>query len=157
MTAPELRVTVQNVARLAGTPGKAEIGRWVAAAAGPEARGEITVRIVDEAESAALNSRYRERSGPTNVLSFGGDTDLPASVDELPPLGDLVVCAAIVAREAREQRKTPAAHWAHIVIHGTLHLMGYDHETEPEAARMEARERMLLAGFSIADPYAPIE
>ena len=157
MTGRHLHVTVQNVAKLDGTPGKAQIARWVAAAAGPDARGEITVRIVDEAESADLNTRYRDRAGPTNVLAFGGDADLPAIDGELPPLGDLVVCAAVVLREAAEQRKPAAAHWCHIVIHGSLHLFGYDHGSELQAAVMETRERELLAGFKIADPYAPID
>jgi len=114
----------------------------------------VTLRIVAEPESAELNRRYRGRNYATNVLSFRPADDWPVLEGELTPLGDLVVCAAVVEREAREQGKPPAAHWAHIVIHGALHLTGHDHQTDDEAARMEARERELVAGFGFADPYA---
>ena len=117
--------------------------------------GELTIRVVGEAESAELNERYRHKRGPTNVLAFPSEP-LPAegAEDELLPLGDLVICAPVVAREAAEQGKTLEAHWAHIVIHGALHLVGYDHETDAEAGEMEGRERELLAALGIADPYA---
>ena len=114
--------------------------------------GELTVRIVGAQESAVLNGKYRDKRGPTNVLAFPSDApDLPGA--ELLPLGDLVICAEIVAREAAEQGKPLEAHWAHIVIHGALHLFGYDHETDADAQRMEQRERELLAQLGFSDPY----
>ncbi len=112
--------------------------------------GELTVRIVDGAEAAELNRRYRGRSGPTNVLSFPFD-GMPGV--DLPLLGDIVVCAPVVVREAREQGKPERAHWAHIVVHGVLHLLGYDH-VEPEQARiMEGLEKQILGKLGIPDPY----
>ena len=109
------------------------------------------MRIVDEAEGRALNARWRGRDYATNVLSF--PAELPPGV-ALPLLGDLVVCAPVVAREAAEQGKPEADHWAHLVIHGTLHLLGFDHESESDAVVMEGLERELLAGLGIGDPYA---
>lgn len=126
--------------------------RWVGAAlAGRRETAELTVRIVDEAEGRALNARWRGRDYATNVLSF--PAELPPGV-ALPLLGDLVVCAPVVAREAAEQGKPEADHWAHLVIHGTLHLLGFDHESESDAVVMEGLERELLAGLGIGDPYA---
>jgi probable rRNA maturation factor len=130
--------------------------RWARAALGGAARGELTIRIVDETESADLNARFRHKPGPTNVLSFPASLpgDAPAALDPAEcALGDLVVCAPVVLREAAEQGKPAEAHWAHIVMHGALHLSGYDHETDAEAAVMEARERDLLAAFGFGDPY----
>lgn len=126
--------------------------RWVGAAlAGRRETAELTVRIVDEAEGRALNARWRGRDYATNVLSF--PAELPPGV-ALPLLGDLVVCAPVVAREAAEQGKAETDHWAHLVVHGTLHLLGFDHERETDAALMEGLERELLAGLGIGDPYA---
>jgi probable rRNA maturation factor len=126
--------------------------RWVGAAlAGRRETAELTVRIVDEAEGRALNARWRGRDYATNVLSF--PAELPPGV-ALPLLGDLVVCAPVVAREAAEQGKAEADHWAHLVVHGTLHLLGFDHESESDAVVMEGLERELLAGLGIGDPYA---
>jgi probable rRNA maturation factor len=113
----------------------------------------LSIRIVGEEESAALNGRYRGRHGPTNVLSFAG-TELPdAGPNETRLLGDLVLCAPVIAREAQEQGKSLDAHWAHIALHGTLHLLGYDHETDAEARLMERREADLLAALGFDDPY----
>ena len=147
-------VTVQNVAGGAGVPAPAEIRKWARAALTADVRGELTVRIVGEHESAELNARYRGKAGPTNVLSFRAESPPLAAVDELLPYGDVVICAEVVAREAREQGKRPAAHWAHMVIHGALHLQGYDHENRREAGIMEARERALLDELGFPDPYS---
>ncbi|GFZ81379.1 hypothetical protein GCM10011403_25780 [Pseudohongiella nitratireducens] len=115
---------------------------------------EISVRIVSEAESAELNSQYRNKANPTNVLSF--PSDLPASVATLLdtlPLGDLVICQAVVSREAGEQNKSLSDHWAHMVIHGVLHLLGFDHQNDSDAEQMENLEIDILKSLNIADPY----
>jgi probable rRNA maturation factor len=149
-------VSVQNASRRASVPKPAELKRWARSALAAEVRGELTVRIVDEGESADLNLRYRGKKGATNVLSFParGAEAPPAAVGELLPFGDVVICAEVVEREAREQGKEPAAHWAHMVVHGALHLQGYDHENVREASIMEARERALLAELGFPDPYS---
>jgi probable rRNA maturation factor len=152
--ATRVDVIVQSAVRDASVPSAAEIRRWVRVAASPGIDGEITVRIVDIGESAALNERYRGRAGPTNVLSFEAPAELPELDGERRPLGDIVVCAPVIAAEADARSAAADAHWAHIVIHGTLHLMGYDHETAPEARVMEARERELLGELGFPDPYA---
>ena len=153
MTRSRLAVAVQNAAAGARVPARTDIRRWVGAAL-RGASGEVTVRIVAAEESAALNSRYRGKRGATNVLSFPVGVQ-PALPEPSPgPLGDLVICADVLEREAGEQGKTPEAHWAHIVMHGALHLCGYDHDTAARAAVMEARERELLAEFGFPDPYA---
>jgi probable rRNA maturation factor len=151
LTSDRLELSVQNVAHDMAAPPPEFIERCVRRAlAGIQ--GEIVVRIVGEAESASLNERYRGKQGPTNVLAFpAGDTIAP--VPEPRPLGDIVICGPVVAREADEQQKPLQEHWAHIVIHGCLHLCGYDHELESEAEQMESRERALLSEFGIPDPY----
>ena len=111
----------------------------------------MTVRVVDEAESAALNHRYRRRAGATNVLAFSFDAqELPS----LRILGDVVVCAPVAVREARERSTRLDAHWAHLVVHGTLHLLGYDHDEPGPAREMETLEREILDGLGYPDPYA---
>jgi len=146
---PEL--SVQYAAIESGAPSRDFIEACVRSALA-DLDGELVVRIVDESESAMLNERYRGKSGATNVLAFpAGETLAPDS--EPKPLGDIVICAAVVAREAEEQGKVPEAHWAHIVIHGCLHLGGYDHLADLTAQQMEARERVLLARLGIGDPY----
>jgi probable rRNA maturation factor len=114
------------------------------------AQAELTIRVVDKPESQQLNREYRQKDKPTNVLSF--PADLPDFVD-LPLLGDLIVCAPVVAQEAAEQQKKLNAHWTHMVVHGTLHLLGYDHIDENDANRMEAIETDVLATMNIACPY----
>ncbi len=111
---------------------------------------ELTIRIVDEPEISELNQNYRHKSGSTNVLSF--PADIPAIIDS-PLLGDLVICATVVAREAEQQHKSLPAHWAHMVVHGTLHLLGYDHIEDGDAEQMEALEVHILAALNIANPY----
>ena len=134
-----------------GVPAAGQLRKWASAARG-RARGEVTVRIVGPAESRALNRRYRKKDRPTNVLSFPYDDPAP---DRKRVLGDVVICAAVVNREAREQGKRPAAHWAHMVVHGVLHLRGYDHIRPADAKVMEGRERAILARLSFPDPYQP--
>lgn len=132
-------------------PSPAAIRRWVShALQGGKDDVELVVRIVDEAEMTALNQRYRGKSGATNVLSFPYEP-LPGVSSGL--LGDVVVCAPVVAEEAIRQGKSLEAHWAHLVMHGVLHLQGYDHHHERDANRMEALETRLLAGLGFADPY----
>lgn len=115
---------------------------------------QITVRIVDTGESHQLNASYRGRNQPTNILSFAYRRDeLPNQPDSLPVLGDLVICADIVRQEARHRKCTENAHWAHLTIHGMLHLMGYDHTSEQQAREMEALEIQLLEQLDIHNPY----
>ncbi|EGG95046.1 A heat shock protein involved in translation [gamma proteobacterium IMCC1989] len=113
-------------------------------------QAELTIRLVDEPESQQLNNDYRQKDKPTNVLSF--PADLPDIVD-LPLLGDLIICAPVVIKEAEEQQKPLQSHWAHMVVHGTLHLLGYDHIDENDANIMEAIETDVLAAMGIACPY----
>lgn len=113
---------------------------------------ELTIRIVDEDEGQQLNLDWRGKDYATNVLSFVAD--IPPGLLDIPLLGDLVICAPVVMREAAEQDKSLAAHWAHLVIHGCLHLQGYDHIEDEEAEAMEALERQLLAQLGYPDPYA---
>ncbi|GGZ54332.1 endoribonuclease YbeY [Lysobacter xinjiangensis] len=148
-------VTVTYAAARKGVPSSASFRKWVAAAlADRDAPAEMAIRIVGPDEGRKLNRTYRGKDYATNVLSFPAELPegLPEDV-ELPLLGDLVICAEVVAREAAEQGKRPADHWAHLVVHGTLHLLGWDHEADDEAEAMEAREREILAGLGIADPY----
>jgi probable rRNA maturation factor len=147
-------VTVQNAGGAAAVPAPADLRKWARAALTADVRGELTVRIVDERESAELNGRYRGKAGPTNVLSFRAESPDLEAHDELLPYGDVVICAEVVAREAREQGKPLAAHWAHMVVHGALHLQGYDHENSRDAGIMEARERALLNELGFPDPYS---
>lgn len=119
------------------------------------ADSEMTIRLVDEAEGRELNHTYRHKDYATNVLSF--PADVPDDLLDIPLLGDLVICVAVVEREAAEQGKSLEAHWAHLVIHGCLHLLGYDHIEDDEAEEMEALERTLLAELGHPDPYADDE
>jgi probable rRNA maturation factor len=147
-------VTVQNATKGEGVPPPAELRKWARAALTANVRGELTVRIVGEQESAELNARYRGKAGPTNVLSFRAEAQRVEAHDELLPYGDVVICAEVVAREAREQGKALAAHWAHMVVHGALHLQGYDHENRRDAGIMEDRERVVLNELGFPDPYS---
>lgn len=134
-----------------GLPTAEQIEQWATAAVQPKSdEVEMTVRIVDEAESHALNLNYRGKDRPTNVLSF--PFECPDEV-ELPLLGDLVICRQVVEREAQEQDKPVMAHWAHMVVHGSLHLLGYDHIEDDEAEKMESLEIQIMTGLGFADPY----
>ena len=135
-------IHIQRQVPARGIPVAASLRAWARAALGTT-RGEMTVRIVGNAESRALNQRYRGKDKPTNVLSFPYEG----------LLGDLVICAPVEAREAREQHKSPRAHWAHMVVHGVLHLLGFDHIKNADALRMESRERAILDRFGFPDPY----
>jgi probable rRNA maturation factor len=150
---PEITVHVGYALPRKGLPAAASVRRWVAAAlAGHRRAVELSVRYVDSDEGRALNRDYRGRDYATNVLSF--PAELPPSVRS-PLLGDLVVCAPVVALEALGQDKPLAAHHAHLVVHGVLHLLGMDHErSEADAEAMEARERRILARLGLPDPYA---
>lgn len=140
---PELSLAVQYATDGEGIPTRPQVRKWVKAAL--EGTAEITVRFVDEPEGRELNRDFRKKDYATNVLSFVYEAE--------PVQGDLVICAPVVAREAREQRKTLEAHYAHLVVHGTLHLQGYDHENDAEAQVMEARESEIVIKLGYPDPY----
>ena len=144
---PELALSVQYATDAEGLPTRAQVRRWVSAAL--EKYAEITVRFVNEAEGRELNRDYRGKDYATNVLSFVYEAE--------PVQGDLVICAPVVAREAQEQGKTLEAHFAHLVVHGTLHLQGYDHENDAEAQVMEARESEIVTRMKYPDPYIAAE
>jgi len=151
-TARELLVEVRSNVRC-GAPSNLRISRWARAAAGARGRNaELALRIVGAAEGRRLNLLWRGRDYATNVLSFPAPAGTRGSL-AARSLGDIVICAPIVAREARQQDKRLDHHWAHLVVHGVLHLLGYDHENVPDAERMERRERRVLADFGIPDPY----
>jgi probable rRNA maturation factor len=142
---------IQHAVMHPGCPDDAQLKAWCEAVLRRlGAVGDVTLRIVSEQESRALNARFRAKDAPTNVLSF------PMSVPEHTGetlLGDIVICAPLVAREAREQGKSERAHWAHLVVHGLLHLLGYDHIDAADAQVMESLELALLAEFEIPNPY----
>ncbi len=142
-------INVQRRVTAAGIPAPSTLRAWAMAALEGATPGEITIRVVAEEESAALNGKFRHKPYPTNVLSFPYEAEAPSE----QVLGDLVICAPVVAREATEQNKEAHAHWAHMVVHGVLHLLGHDHIQEEEAERMEAKERQILARLGFADPY----
>ena len=150
-----LDVAVSYALPRAGLPAANSFRKWVAAALDGRIReADLAVRLVDAREGRSLNRHYRGKDYATNVLSF--PAELPEGLPEgvtFPLLGDLVLCAPVVAREAREQRKSLAAHYAHLTVHGALHLLGWNHEDEREAECMEALEREILAGMGIDDPY----
>ncbi|WP_414717612.1 rRNA maturation RNase YbeY [Steroidobacter sp.] len=150
-----------------GVPHARSLNRWAQAACAhhaPRGEGELalTIRIVGAAESRRLNRTWRSKDKPTNVLSFPaaplapGDKGVPSrfSTNRFSELGDLAICAPVVAREAREQAKPAQAHWAHMVVHGVLHLLGFDHENDRDASVMEAREVKILAQLGYDNPYA---
>ncbi len=147
----ELDIGVSYALPRRGLPAATSFRRWATVALqGRVKRADLALRIVDEREGRALNRHYRGKDYATNVLSF--PADLPEGV-ELPILGDIVLCAPVVAREAREQGKALHHHYAHLTVHGVLHLLGFDHEDEREAEAMELLERQILASLGIDDPY----
>jgi probable rRNA maturation factor len=163
----KLAVTVQMASSRRGVPHVRSLDRWAQAACAhyaPRTDRELalTIRIVGAAESRRLNRDWRHKDKPTNVLSFPaaplarGKTGLPSRfpVKEFSELGDIAICAPVVAREAKEQSKSAQAHWAHMVVHGVLHLLGFDHENDCDADVMEAREVRILAQLGYDNPYA---
>lgn len=146
-----LHLTVQRVSRIRGLPGVTTVTGWARAGLAGSGAGtaDITVRMVDEAESAELNKRYRGKRGATNVLSFTYN----AAPGKAGVAGDLVICAPVVQREAVQQDKRLRAHWAHMVVHGILHLRGFDHVRKTDAEIMEAQEIRILRRLGFPDPY----
>jgi probable rRNA maturation factor len=146
-----LELDVSYASRSPWAPSARLLSRWAEAALTPVAAPWVlSVRIVGKARSRSLNSRYRRKDRPTNVLSFAGAGPSP---DGRFFLGELVICAPLVAREARAQDKTLRAHWAHLTIHGVLHLLGFDHEREAQAKKMAVRETQILDRLGFSDPY----
>lgn len=141
---PRLTLTVQHAVNPRKLPSRAQLRRWARAALERDAR--ITVRIIGGGEARALNRNFRGKDRPTNVLTF-------KMRDEPRLEGDVALCAPLIAREARAQRKSVAAHYAHLVVHGVLHLQGYDHETRREARVMEQREARIVTRLGYPDPY----
>jgi probable rRNA maturation factor len=146
-----LIVDIQLASASEEAPDPQSIERWVSAAINNERDStELSIRIVDVEEGRALNEQYRGSTEATNVLSFPFENDCP---EPLPLLGDIVICAPIVAKEAAEQNKALNAHWAHMIIHGVLHLLGYDHQNDTEANAMEALETEIMQGLGLPPPY----
>ena len=147
-----LDVSVSYAAPRTGVPAATSFRKWVAAALRGRIReADLAIRIVGAKEGRALNRHYRGKDYATNVLSF--PAELPEGV-KMPLLGDLVICAPVVAREAKEQRKPAVAHYAHLTVHGVLHLLGWDHDDDKEAEAMEQLERDIFAELGLPDPYA---
>lgn len=151
---PSLLLALQTETAATGLPTEAQLRTWAGAAlqAGV-ADAEITIRIVDADEGRQLNRDYRGKDYATNVLTFTFDDDMPA-IPGLPLMGDIVFCAPVVEREAAEQAISLEAHYAHLTVHGVLHLQGFDHLDDDEAEEMEGLETHILAGLGYADPYA---
>ena len=163
-TLKTVELEVQNPNNFDTLPSKTDCQTWVAAAV--QAQGEdlsVVMRIVDEEESAALNNSYRQKKGPTNVLSFpfdepsllgvSGIQEIPELLNEPKHLGDLVICESLVRKEAAQQNKSKLAHWAHLIVHGTLHLQGFDHNNDDEALEMESLEIEILNTLGFDNPY----
>ncbi|MDR7090266.1 rRNA maturation RNase YbeY [Cellvibrio fibrivorans] len=149
------QIDIESNSQSQQIPAVADLERWISVALQSQklAEAEVSVYIVDEDESQELNAQYRGRDYPTNVLSFPADIAEEVGV---PLLGDLVVCAPVVEREAQEQGKTLQAHWAHMLIHGTLHLVGFDHIDDDEAEAMETLETLILTSLGYPAPYQEI-
>jgi probable rRNA maturation factor len=146
MSRPRLELALQYAAPRAGLPARSSVAAWLRAALERAAR--ITVRFVDAAEGRRLNRDYRRRDYATNVLTFAYGAARGGALE-----GDIVLCAPVVAREARERGLSLRAHYAHLAVHGALHLQGHDHDEARAATRMEARERRIMARLGFGDPY----
>jgi probable rRNA maturation factor len=158
---PRLELDVTFAARRPWAPRRAEFERWAGATLadrdlqkrvprGGDHSAALSIRVVGAARSRTLNARYRDQDRPTNVLSFGGAGKMP---DGTTDLGELVICAPVVAREASSQGKSEAAHWAHLTVHGVLHLLGFDHEHPRQARKMESMEIQILDRLGFSNPY----
>lgn len=144
-------VDIQVACTSEDPPDEDSIRRWVDAAIRDERKSaELSVRIVENDESQALNEQYRDANGPTNVLSFPFEAQIPKPIDLI---GDLVICAPVVATEAKQQHKDLEAHWAHMTVHGVLHLLGYTHNNDQDALIMESLETEILQGLGYPPPY----
>ncbi len=151
MSRQRLTLELRRAARRPWVPAARDLKRWAEAALPASARSAVlSVIIVGDARSRSLNRRYRGKDRPTNILSFAGSGVAP---DGLHYLGELVICAPLVAREARAQHKAPRAHWAHLTVHGVLHLLGMDHERPRQALKMESQEIQILDRLGFSDPY----
>lgn len=154
----QVDVEIQRATQIAGTPGDEQFQAWIEAVpAAPGLKYSLGIRIVDDEEAQRFNRQYRGRDHATNVLSF--PAELPEGLPEdirKTLLGDLLICAPVVVREAQEQNRPVGDHWAHLTIHGILHLLGYDHEQAGDADVMESLEIAILAGLGISDPYLDI-
>jgi probable rRNA maturation factor len=162
MSAHALQLDVQKRVRT-WVPRRTDLATWASEALGRRAaNAEVSVRLVGRAEGRKLNARYRGKDYATNVLSFpasalaGLPAGASASGGATQPLGDLVICPPVLRAEALEQRKTLRAHWAHLVVHGSLHLIGYDHERDADARRMERREIAVLRKLGFTNPYVSV-
>ena len=152
-----ISVDLQVACQVDSIPRQTEVQTWLedtyqAGKTNARRPSDVSVRVVDEDESRKLNKQYRQQDKPTNVLAF------PASLVGLPHdehdlLGDLIICGPLVEQEAAEQGKSAAGHWGHLLVHGMLHLLGYDHETSGQAAKMESMEKRILANRGVEDPY----
>lgn len=144
----DLQIATQNQDNL---PSEEQINQWLNIILPPfMSEAELTIRIVDEEESQHLNNTYRHKDKPTNVLSFPFESPIEI---ETPLLGDLIICKQVVEREANEQQKSLSSHWAHMIVHGCLHLLGYDHIEDDEAEEMEGIEIEIMAELGFANPY----
>jgi probable rRNA maturation factor len=147
-----LIVDIQMASASEEAPDPQSIERWVGAAIGNQREStELSIRIVDADEGQILNEQFRGSTGATNVLSFPFENESP---EPLPLIGDIVICAPVVLKEASEQNKTLNAHWAHMIIHGVLHLLGYDHQNENDANLMESLETEIMQGLGFPPPYS---
>jgi len=146
-----IKIEIQYATEINDLPEEGLIKKWVNSSLnGYIENAELTIRIVDKAEGAQLNEKWRNAQGPTNVLSFPY-SDLNETTKSIQ--GDIVICAPVILREAAEQKKSVDAHWAHIIVHGILHLLGYDHDNENDANKMESLETSILGKLKIPDPY----
>ncbi len=146
-----IKIEIQYATEINDLPEEGLIKKWVNSSLnGYIENAELTIRIVDKAEGAQLNEKWRNAQGPTNVLSFPY-SDLNETTKSIQ--GDIVICAPVILREAAEQKKSVDAHWAHIIVHGILHLLGYDHDNENDANEMESLETSILGKLKIPDPY----
>jgi probable rRNA maturation factor len=147
----DFNVFIQNLTHQTAIPNKKQFKTWIKATLKASIKkADITIRIVSKNESAQLNQKYRDKKGPTNVLSFSYQT--PNELRTV--IGDLIICAHLVKKEAKAEGKPPLAHWAHLIVHGVLHLQGYDHVKLPEAHKMERQEIRILKNLGFKNPYS---